>query len=473
MSETRERLRAALRKVRRSIAQVRERKDHIGEQNTKSVLIDPVLAALGWDLTDLDEVFLEYKHKPQDNPVDYALLLQRSPRLFVEAKELDTNLDDHKWKSQIISYASVAGVEWCVLTDGDRYCIYNAYAPVDVEQKLFRSVIVSDASQDASTLDTLELLSKEKLTENSINVLWKAHFIDRQVQAALEGMFEGEDASLVRLLRKRTTNLKSSEIRESLKRADIVVEFPALASSLVGEPSRADEREAAGEPEAEYGPRSYTGPLLLRGEFLFLARHRQIKGGTTTERVSLADLRDAAEVAGAIASAGRDVTVSELHTRSNMRRYIVQRAVAALYLGRALVYTGGRLPDRFAVSDDLSADAMIERVLAHAQTEQIERGETPRPQGGASQSFRWLVTLGEGGQFTLACRYLPDDTKSFQVRGRRIPPDGDFEPARRKLLEDIYEQIRPLFPDLPDGRVRAKAWSGVHKVYPASAYGKQ
>ena len=56
----------------------------IGESNTKSVLIEPVLRALGWDIGDLDEVRREFKRKPSDNPVDYALLL-RTPKLFVEA----------------------------------------------------------------------------------------------------------------------------------------------------------------------------------------------------------------------------------------------------------------------------------------------------------------------------------------------------------------------------------------------------
>ena len=36
----------------------------IGESNTKSVLIEPVLRALGWDVEDLDEVRRECRRKP-------------------------------------------------------------------------------------------------------------------------------------------------------------------------------------------------------------------------------------------------------------------------------------------------------------------------------------------------------------------------------------------------------------------------
>jgi hypothetical protein len=84
-----------------TIADVHDRIDQhhgkgIGEQNTKAVLINPVLRALGWDLEDLDEVELEFRRKAMDNPVDYALMIQRTPRLFIEAKSLDGNLNDPK-----------------------------------------------------------------------------------------------------------------------------------------------------------------------------------------------------------------------------------------------------------------------------------------------------------------------------------------------------------------------------------------
>jgi hypothetical protein len=192
-----------------------------------------VLAALGWDTTDLDEVSLEYKHKPQDNPVDYALFLHRSPKLFVEAKALDTNLDDHKWRSQTVNYANAAGVEWCVLTDGNHYWIYNAHAPVAVEQKLFRTVTIADVEADDRVLDTLLLLSKEKLSGKIIDELWKAHFIDRSVQGALDGLFDDLDAGLVNAIRKRTPELLPAQIRDSLRRADVRIGFPVLTATDV------------------------------------------------------------------------------------------------------------------------------------------------------------------------------------------------------------------------------------------------
>lgn len=159
----------------------RRRAQRIGEQNTKAGLIEPVIGALGWDLFDPDEVHREYRRRGADNPVDYALLLLRTPRLFIEAKGLGENLDDPRWANQTISYAAVAGVEWVALTDGSEWRVYNAHAPVPIEQKLFRAVRLED-DVDA-VVELLSLLSKDNMRDNRIEELWKGFFVDRQVHA--------------------------------------------------------------------------------------------------------------------------------------------------------------------------------------------------------------------------------------------------------------------------------------------------
>jgi hypothetical protein len=234
-------LTSVLPKLGKRIQKIQNRNENIGEQNTKAALIDPLLAALGWDVEDIDEVSREYRRKSQDNPVDYALFMLRSPRLFVEAKGLEKDLSDRKWISQVLGYATVVGVEWCVLTNGDEYRLYNAHAPVDVEQKLFRVVRISESDQEEYILETLELLSKEKMGDNLLNVLWKAHFIDRHVSRTLGELLQNDDGSLIRLIRKRTLELTPAEIRESLKRADIRIDFPVVSVSTQSSSRKVDD----------------------------------------------------------------------------------------------------------------------------------------------------------------------------------------------------------------------------------------
>ena len=215
--------------VRKRIQQIRDRKETIGEQNTKAALIDPILIALGWDLQEIDEVRREYRRKPQDNPVDYALFLNRTECLFIEAKSLEKDLNDRKWISQNLGYATVVGVRWCALTNGDEYRIYNSHAAVDVEQKLFRSVRISDAANANYVADTLHLLSKEQMHGRLLDELWKVHFIDGNVSRSIEALLANEDAGLIRLLCKKAKGVTPSEVRASLKRAKIRIDFPVPA----------------------------------------------------------------------------------------------------------------------------------------------------------------------------------------------------------------------------------------------------
>lgn len=216
---------------------VRQRIQRVGskpmnEENTKATLIDPVLRALGWNTEDLEEVQREFRLKTRDKPVDYALFLLRNVRLFIEAKALGENLDDRRWANQIMGYATVAGVEWIVLTNGNEYRIYNAHAPVAVEEKMFRQVTVTDGK---AAQETLELLAKPRLEENRIEVLWRAHFVDRQVRAAVEELFspDANDMLLVNYVAGHTKNLTTEEIRSSIARCRMTLDFPVDLGLLV------------------------------------------------------------------------------------------------------------------------------------------------------------------------------------------------------------------------------------------------
>lgn len=212
---------------------IRAKSDGLNEQNTKATLIEPVLRALGWDVEDVEEVVREYSPKRRDKPVDYALLVLREPRLLVEAKALDENLDDRRWANQIMGYAAVAGVEWIVLTDGNHYRIYKALESVRVEDKLLCAVSVTDDKPECSEI--LGLLSKDQLKTNRIDELWKAYFVDRQVRAALSELFgHGDDMTIVNLVRQRTKNLSTDEIRGSLRRCNVRLDFPTSPEETLG-----------------------------------------------------------------------------------------------------------------------------------------------------------------------------------------------------------------------------------------------
>ncbi len=325
------------------LASVRERiarhqRENIGEQDTKAALIVPVLRALGWDVEDLEDVKLEYRRRPNDNPVDYALFLLRSPRLFIEAKSLGAHLDDGKWASQILAYATVAGVEWVALTDGNEWRIYNSHAAVPVEQKLFRVVRVADP--DTHPEQTLQLLAKAQMADHLIDVLWKSDFVDRQVRDALVKLFGPEpDPALVRLIRARAAALSPAEVRSSLGRLRTTFDFPVASTPTAP-------AIPAAQPKAPFAAPS---PLAV-------AAAAKMGDGTPWRGVTLSQLIDAglvrvpldlerhykgAELAARIEGASRVVFAGQPYDSVSLAGGMARKSIVGSPSGRDYPQTNG------------------------------------------------------------------------------------------------------------------------------------
>ncbi len=219
-------LTVAVRQIADRIPRLRAQGGRISEQDTKRILITPAVEALGWDILDIDEVRNEYRHNTADNPVDYALFLNRSPVLFVEAKPLGHGLDDRKWIVQTINYANAAGVDWCVLTNGAEWRIYKVHAQVEADRKLFTAIGIDKPESLDDAVRVLSLLSRDNMRARAIDELWQAWHVDSQVQVALEQTLQ--DDAFAALIRKRVPQLSLADIRKSLRRANLAVSYPNI-----------------------------------------------------------------------------------------------------------------------------------------------------------------------------------------------------------------------------------------------------
>lgn len=155
------------------------------EANTKALLIEPLLLALGWNLADIDTV--EREVKVFDGTfLDYALKVASIPRLYVEAKGMFENLADKKFMAQTINYANNDGVIWCVLTNGLRYRVYKTNEPVVMDQKLLFEVDLADESEPRSQkAKLLGLLSHDAVEDGSLDSFGDRVFTDTRVRRAL------------------------------------------------------------------------------------------------------------------------------------------------------------------------------------------------------------------------------------------------------------------------------------------------
>ncbi len=201
----------------------RHRKEGLKEYPTRTIFIDPLLASLGWDVRDPDEVELE--HPTVDNKsVDYAMKVNRKVVLHVEAKQLGDPLDDVKSITQVVGYAANDGIEWCVLTNGVRYKVYKVSEKASAPDKLLFEVSIDPKDSDGLTVDELarqfNRLSRDSMAKGILDQLGSEIFTTGKVRKALDRLFAETPASFIRLIRKvmADTSVTPSQIELALRR---------------------------------------------------------------------------------------------------------------------------------------------------------------------------------------------------------------------------------------------------------------
>ena len=124
------------------------------ETRTRMALVDPLLQALGWDVSDPEVVTPEYN--VEGGRADYALLRSDGhPAATVEAKKLGEQLDSHRM--QMLNYSNVWGVEYAGLSDGNHWELYKVFEPGKLEERRILDVSIVDAAAHETALKLLLL----------------------------------------------------------------------------------------------------------------------------------------------------------------------------------------------------------------------------------------------------------------------------------------------------------------------------
>ncbi len=96
------------------------------EQDTILVSVQPFIRALGYDTQNLAEVKSEYSADAKSyggERVDYAILRDGLPIVFIEAKSADVKLNETHWK-QLHNYYNARDARFGILTNGIEYHFY-------------------------------------------------------------------------------------------------------------------------------------------------------------------------------------------------------------------------------------------------------------------------------------------------------------------------------------------------------------
>lgn len=124
------------------------------ETATRQVLIDPLLLALGWDVSDPAQVALEYS--AGGGRVDYALMSNDTPVAVIEAKRLGTSLEEDEIM-QVLNYANSRGIPYMVLTNGDDWRMYDVFAPQPIEERILMQFSITQTPAHESALQALRM----------------------------------------------------------------------------------------------------------------------------------------------------------------------------------------------------------------------------------------------------------------------------------------------------------------------------
>ena len=146
----------------------RQRRRIKSEVATIQVSIMPFIQELGYNTRNLDEVYPEY---PVDGDrVDFAILRNRKPIIFIEVKLAGEDLSKPKHRRQLGKYYGKGDVKFGILTDGIKYHFYtDIEKPNQMDIKPFHEIDTNLIFDKNLTYGLLKRLTKKRLTELDFN----------------------------------------------------------------------------------------------------------------------------------------------------------------------------------------------------------------------------------------------------------------------------------------------------------------
>ncbi len=144
------------------------------------VLVDPLLAVLGWDTADPGVVIAEFAASGGGR-ADYALLgPDGKPAACIEAKKLDEPLQQHRM--QMLNYSNASGIKYAGLTDGNRWELYDVFSPAPLDERRLLELSIGERSPYECALELL-LLWRPNLASGRLIAASKP-ILSSEVQAA-------------------------------------------------------------------------------------------------------------------------------------------------------------------------------------------------------------------------------------------------------------------------------------------------
>jgi Type I restriction enzyme R protein N terminus (HSDR_N) len=161
-TEARDRLKAAIRRFSKPLAELVARDANEGD--TRLLVTDFLCDGLGFD--KYADLTTEYQVKGEF--ADYGLRIDRELVAFIEVKRVATKLSTRHLR-QVEMYAVNEGVEWIILTNGSVWQVYHITGGLPMAVDLALEVNLLGEEPPAHKVNQLFYLSRESLKKRQID----------------------------------------------------------------------------------------------------------------------------------------------------------------------------------------------------------------------------------------------------------------------------------------------------------------
>jgi hypothetical protein len=210
-SETRDRVRTAIRRFAKALADLIARDANEGD--TRLLVTDFLCEGLGYD--KYEDLTTEYQVKGEF--ADYGVRIAKQLVAFIEVKRCTTRLSARHLR-QVEMYAVNEGVEWIILTNGQVWQVWHLTAGLPVLLDLALQVDLLGEGGPTQKAETLFYLSKEAVKRRAIDELWR---VKAATSAKSLGMVITSDTVMEQIrkeLRRQTGhNMDQKELSELIK----------------------------------------------------------------------------------------------------------------------------------------------------------------------------------------------------------------------------------------------------------------
>lgn len=302
-------------RLRELSALIPKQLDHIQtEEATKSALVLPFIAAMGYNVFDPREVTPELNADvgiKKGEKVDYAILREGKPVILIECKHHAADLAKAH-ASQLYRYFSVTEARFGLLTNGVMYWFYtDLEAPNKMDAKPFFEFNMLDIREGA--VEELKKFSKSAFDLNNILTTASELKYTREIRRVLQEQLQQPSDEFVKLVtaqvysgrmthavkeqfaqltRQAYAQMVNDQINERLKSALATVSNPeSVAPSdgmQQGSPTKAATSNGNGNGAAEDGVLVETTGTELEGFYIVRAILREI---VNVKRICMRDVQ--------------------------------------------------------------------------------------------------------------------------------------------------------------------------------------